>query len=109
LIDDYVVKPGQVRNKIAHGQWAQALNNQNSAVNPDLTASVSQLDVVSVTNWHEVHKMLATIIETLVESPNRAFHRDYWVELGRLEGYLKETADWTLQTKIAQLEKKRPQ
>ena len=109
LVEDYVVKPGQVRNKVAHGQWAKALNRHNNAVNPDLTLSVSNLDVVSVTKWYEVHKMLATIIETLVESPNKAFHRDYWVELGRLEKYLEETANWTLQTRIRQLSKKRPQ
>ena len=49
---------------------------------------------------------LAAIVEDIVESPNRAHHRDYWVHLDRFEQEQQEMAKWTLAGKQAQLKEK---
>lgn len=106
IIDQYVVEPSLIRNKIAHGQWTIALNRDNTALNNDLTTAVQSLDVVQITIWFTVHQYLAKILEFLVESPGRAFHRDYWIEISHLESFLQQSANWSLQDKIVSLRRK---
>lgn len=77
LVQTHVVEPSLLRNKIAHGQWEIALNRDNTAVNLDATNAIRNLDIVTLTRWFETHRYLALIVEALIESPNRAFHRDY--------------------------------
>jgi hypothetical protein len=112
LIDEYVVAPSQIRNKIAHGQWAKALNSRNTKENNTLTKELEALDVVVISKWFRVHEHLLNIIESLIESPNRAFHRDYWKQIAELEEFLKESKSWSIDEKIKKLQKKpilRPQ
>jgi hypothetical protein len=53
LVKEHVVEPSLIRNKIAHGQWEIALNRNNSAVNPAITAAIQQLDIVVIDRWFE--------------------------------------------------------
>lgn len=51
----------------------------------DLTAKIGSLDVVKISGWLEVHRLLAELVETLLESPRKAFIRDWYeyaVEIG---------------------------
>lgn len=85
LVDSHVFDPSLLRNKLAHGQWTVALNRANDAVHADLTAKIGSLDVVKISGWLEVHRLLAELVETLLESPRKAFMRDWYeyaVELG---------------------------
>jgi hypothetical protein len=106
IVEDYVVAPRIMRNKIAHGQWEIALNRENTAVNNEMTSSIQALDVIIVTKWFTVFRYLSDLVEVLIESPDRTFHRDYWVIVAELEDYLESTKDWTIATKKEQLRRK---
>ena len=51
LVEELVLEPSTLRNKIAHGQWTVPLNRNNTAVNGALAATLAQLDVVKVDTW----------------------------------------------------------
>lgn len=106
IIHKFVHEPRLLRNKIAHGQWAIALNRSNDATNEELTKQVNKVDVVKLSIWKVAYFGLSNIIECLIESPNRAFHRDYWGEVTTVEGHLRETENWTLESKIQKLKQK---
>ena len=91
IIDDYIIRPSIIRNKIAHGQWEFALNRENNKENVELTIQLKQLDVVQIAKWFEIHQFMALIIRDLVQSPKKGFHNNYWVHLTGLEQYLKDT------------------
>ena len=106
IIRQYIIEPSLLRNKIAHGQWAIALNGKNTGVNKETTAVLASLDVVTVNIWFGVYKYLELIVEDLIESPERAHQRDYWLHLTELEQYIKKTKTWTLEKKIKSLQAK---
>jgi len=106
IVSEYVVSPSLIRNKIAHGQWDIALNRDNTALNPELTNKLSQLDVVTVNRWFIAHEFLAQIVESLIESPERVFNRDYWVLIEELEISLEKSKDWSLNSKKQRLKLK---
>ncbi len=106
IVDDYVVAPSVIRNRVAHGQWKKALNNDNTAVNNSITNELDDLDAVVISKWFRIQEYLLSIIETLIESPNRAFHRDYWQEIAKLEDFLKESKKLNIDAKIKMLQKK---
>ena len=94
LIDGYVRDPSLIRNKIAHGQWSVALNRMHTAPNPGMTRDIQDLDVVQIEKWIVVANKICSIIESLIASPTRAFHRDYWLLLTALEEDLDRTDAW---------------
>ena len=106
IIRTYIIEPGLLRNKIAHGQWKIALTRHNDAQNPDVTQRLSELDVISVSIWLQAYEFLARIIEDLIESPNKTFRRDYWLHLSELETFLAKAKNWTLEAKITSLRRK---
>lgn len=106
IIHTYVDEPRLLRNKIAHGQWAIALNRENAAKNEALTKRIHATNVVDLAIWKEALSCLNNIIECLIESPDRAFHRDYWYEVAKIEYHLSKTEKWTLESKIKKLKRK---
>jgi hypothetical protein len=105
IIREYIVEPSLIRNKIAHGQWVTALNIENSEINKDFSKKLQDINVISIEIWFGVYFYLAEIIEALIESPNKAFHRDYWVCVNKLEEFVSKTANWDLNEKIKHLKK----
>lgn len=106
VIDKYIGDPSQLRNRVAHGQWAVALNSQSTSVNPAITAALSDLSVVTVDIWFGCTSRLAAIVEFLVESPKNAFSQNYNAQYQDLQDYINETNNWTLEDKIERLKKK---
>ena len=106
IIQTYVDEPRLLRNKIAHGQWAIALNRKNDMKNEELTKKIHELNVIDLAIWKEAFSCLNNIIECLIESPDRAFHRDYWYEVAKIENHLSKTEKWTLESKIKKLKRK---
>jgi hypothetical protein len=106
LIKEYVQEPRVLRNKIAHGQWKIALNRKNDKTNNDLTDQIKNIDVVKLNIWKDAHQGLSNIIEVLIESPDRAFHRDYWLETVKVNKHLNETKNWKLEDKRQLLKNK---
>ncbi|WP_183020527.1 hypothetical protein [Delftia sp. UME58] len=106
LIDQFILDPSQLRNKLAHGQWCIALNRNNDAVNEQLTSELNSLNVVELYRKISALQCLAAILEDIIESPNKAHHRDYWVHLDKIESEQRKMATWTIAGKIAQLQAK---
>jgi len=100
IIGEYIEKPQELRNKIAHGQWIHALNSTNTKENPDTTSRISDLNVVKISIWFEVHQFLCFIIRDLIQSPQKGFHNNYWTNLTNLEEFLNESHSWTLEKRI---------
>lgn len=107
IIYEFVVEPSLIRNKIAHGQWKVALNRKNDAENNNLTNEINTLDSTKLLLWFEAHRILSNIIEMIIESPKKAFIRDYWTEIVRLESILDEKRKYSLEDKIKKLQQKK--
>jgi hypothetical protein len=106
LVKDYIEEPSILRNKIAHGQWVNALNRDNTAVNEVLSKSLDELDSVEIGKRIEIHRLMGFIVRDLVQSPKAGFHKHYWTNIVNLESYLKETQSWSLESKKLALSKK---
>jgi hypothetical protein len=106
LVSKYIEEPSLVRNKVAHGQWKVALNRENTNVNAAISQQISDLSVVQLDLWREAFLGLAEIVEAMIESPDRAFHRDYWPIISRIEDHLAQTAKYSLERKVALLRAK---
>lgn len=106
LISEYIEKPQELRNKIAHGQWVFALNSKNTNDNPTTTQRIQELDVVKISIWFEVHQYLCFIIRDLVQSPNLTFHHNYWINYTELESFIVKSNSWTLEKRIENLKMK---
>lgn len=107
LIDAYILDPSLLRNKIAHGQWVVALNTSNTKVNQDLTAKIQSITVVDLYRQKEAFQSLFRIVEDIIESPNKAHHRDYWHHIAQFEESQREMSTWTVAKKIAALKTKK--
>lgn len=103
MIEQYIFDPSLVRNKLAHGQWCVALNRDNNAINPEITNEIELHTVVELYRRKHALEKLAAIVEDIIESPNKAHHRDYWVHLTEFEDKQNELASWTLEKKVARL------
>lgn len=106
FIDEYIGEPQELRNKIAHGQWVYALNSNTTNENPNTTSRISGLDVVKITIWFEVHQYLCFIIRDLIQSPQKGFHNNYWINLANLEEFLEKSRHWTLEKRVKSLKVK---
>lgn len=103
LITEYIENPQELRNKLAHGQWLFALNSKNTNENQTTTKRIEKLDVVKISIWFEVHQYLCFIIRDLVQSPNKKFHHNYWVNLTELEIFLENSNSWSMEKRLESL------
>jgi len=105
-IDRYVFDQSVLRNKLAHGQWVVALNRENNTPNPQLTKLIADLDRTRIDGWRSCHEGLARMVETLIESPERTFVRDWWSAVVKLDADMEEAARRTLECHILALKAK---
>jgi hypothetical protein len=103
IIDAHVFDPTLLRNKLGHGQWVIALNRENVAVQNDLTSNIATLDVVKIGAWIEGHGLLADLVEHLIESPKKAFMRDWYQYVVGIEAQMIESEQRTLQEHVRRL------
>jgi hypothetical protein len=99
LLNDYVIKPSQIRNKIAHGQWCKALNSDSTAINIETTNNVNCLDFVEIDKLFQLYTKYCQIIEDLIESPRKAHYRFFYSSLVEMELYINKTNMWTIDSK----------
>jgi hypothetical protein len=102
ILDQYIIKPSQIRNKIAHGQWSVCLNNECSRVNQDSTDIIKELDYVKLDRLFTIYEKYQQCIEDIIESP-KAHYRDYYKRLSELIQYIEDTKEWSKDTKKKQL------
>lgn len=96
-----------MRNKIAHGQWCVALNSDNTKINESFTAKINSINVVDLYRSKEAFQSLFRIVEDIIESPNKAHHRDYWIHITEFETKQQEMALWSVENKVKALKEKR--
>lgn len=72
LLCRYIEQPSQLRNRIAHGQWDNALNSDGTDRNAALSDRLGDLDFLEVERLRAGCTALAMVVESLVESPNKA-------------------------------------
>lgn len=106
IIKTYIEDPQELRNRIAHGQWIYALNTKLSKENEAISQRIRGLDVVKITIWAEVHQYLAFIVRDLVQSPNMAFNVNFITNLSKLDSFVAESQQWSLEKRILRLSKK---
>ena len=92
IVEEYIIKPATIRNKIAHGQWCLPLNTTASKPNPVLLPELGRVNQVEVDNWFSVEKKLGEIVENMITSPRKAFPRDYGQISAKLEELIKTAA-----------------
>lgn len=107
LVQEFIEKPSLLRNKLAHGQIAVALNRDNTALNRDLTLEIVNLDVVKIDSLRSAMQGLSDIIEAIIESPQKGALRDYWGLHQAVKSRLEEEQNFTLADKVKQLKEKR--
>lgn len=105
-IDAHVFDPTLVRNKLAHGQWIVALNRPNDAIQDQLTDTIRELDIVKVDSWRFCHQHLAEMVESLIESPKKAFVRDWWGAVINLDAEMERSSQRNLADHLARLRSK---
>jgi hypothetical protein len=100
IIQEYIIDPSILRNKLAHGQFSIALNNKISKVNSEITSKINSIDVVSIQRLFKVNQMLCSILEDLIESPDVAHNHNYYTKFQELESFIKRSETWTINTKL---------
>lgn len=106
LLEEHIKAPSEIRNKIAHGQWAVALNSDNSRINQVFTNSIANIDCVTISRWKDTYDYFYSIVDDIVQSPTKAHYRDYYAHIAGLENYIETTKEYSLQKKINLLRKK---
>jgi hypothetical protein len=105
-IDKHVCEPSVLRNKLAHGQWAVALNRTNDAIEPGITSQIGKLNITVIDGWLACHRELAHLVETLIESQKRAFPRDWYAVVLKLGESMDEAARRNLADHVAKMRQK---
>jgi len=84
LINDDLLKSYQLRNRIAHGQWKYAFNNDLLDINRDLTGELRQENIVKLQLKLKMFISLAQIIHDLAVS-TPTFERDFDTNYKKIE------------------------
>lgn len=108
LLRQYIEQPSQLRNRIAHGQWENALNSDGTERNSALSDALKNIDFLQIERLRAGCTALAAVIESLVESPNKAFHADYYSVLANSEQTLREMSRRTISDHLVKLKAKQP-
>lgn len=107
IIDTYIQDPSLLRNKIAHGQWKKALNSTNTDLNNDLTTTLDSINIIDLYKYKTAFLYISKIIEDIIESPNKAHRRQYWIHIEDYEKKLIEINAMTIEAKKLALKKKK--
>lgn len=103
LIEKFIFDPSVVRNKLAHGQWAIALNRENTKVNIEISKEIETHTVIELYRRKHALGKLSGILEDMIESPSKAHPRDYWSHLVEFESAQDRMRTWTVEHKVAML------
>lgn len=99
LVNRHIVKPSELRNKFAHGQWAIAIKSDFGDTHTDLTTRIAQIDCVEIERWFKAHESISHLMEMLVCSPHKGFTENYWEYVQKIEEDLDKMSTWTIEQK----------
>lgn len=103
IIDTYLKEPSELRNKIAHGQWAVSFNSKNSEINQTLTLKINEINIVDINKWLEVFKTLSELISLAIQSPLKGYPEQFWEKITKIEKDLSKISAWSLEDKIKKM------
>jgi len=83
ILDDYLKDVIEVRNKLAHGQWIEPLNNKGNDINQELKDALDAENILSLKIKQKLILRLADIIHDLIVS-SPTFDRDFTKHYKRL-------------------------
>jgi len=76
IIEQDLLESSQVRNRIAHGQWKYAFNDDYTNLNPDLTLKIQQENIVKLQMRKKLFEGLSQLVHDLALS-RPTFERDF--------------------------------
>ncbi len=80
LMQEYIIKPSLIRNKVTHGQWIYCLNSDCTKINQNTITQIGNLDFVKIERYF-------------------CIFRDYYQIIAELKDYIESTKSWSLETK----------
>lgn len=95
----------EVRNKLAHGQWARALNSENTDFSTIHNQQINSENAHSVKCKHRILESMAQLIHDLVAG-NHAFERDFDKHFRKLEMAQRDITTRSYQSWLDQMRKK---
>ncbi len=99
ILKQYIIKPSQIRNKIAHGQWQVALNNDSTSINHDTTSLINNIDYVKIDILFQIYDIFERCVEDLIESPRKAHYKYFYSNFTELENLIEKTRNWDFETR----------
>lgn len=98
LMQEYIIKPSLIRNKVAHGQWIYCLNSDCTKINQNTTTQIGNLDFVKIERYFCIYdKFHQCILDLLIS--HKTHFRDYYQIIAELKDYIESTKSWSLETK----------
>ena len=85
-----------------------ALNRDTTSVQKQTTRKLDTLNLIIVDAWVKSHELLANMVETLIESPKRAFIRDWYKFVVEIEHQMAEANSHSIIEHSIRLKAKRP-
>ena len=111
ISNDYIIEPSKLRNKIAHGQWSEALDNANTKLVIPTSLKLSLLDIVELNVSFDIHHKFVNILENILEStapddmimnkPN-----SYLYLKNELDVFISSRNNWNLKSRITFLKQR---
>ena len=97
-MQEYIIKPSLIRNKVAHGQWIYCLNSDCTKINQNTTTQIGNLDFVKIERYFCIYdKFHQCILDLLIS--HKTHFRDYYQIIAELKDYIESTKSWSLETK----------
>ena len=110
LVEAYLNTQAKIRNKIAHGQWANPLFSSNLRLDPDMKILMGLVDVIQIDLWFEVIKELALIVNGVIDARIHnnflAHYNRYLNRLASIQNLVITRSKWTLEDKQNRLKLK---
>lgn len=103
ILKQYIIKPSQIRNKIAHGQWCVALNNLSTSINNETTSLINNIDYVKIDVLFQIYDIFEKCVEDLIESPKKAHYKYFYSNLTELENIINKTKSWDFETRKSRI------
>lgn len=105
IATDYIIEPSKLRNKIAHGQWREALNRNNDDLVFDTSIAISKLDFVEIDVSFDIQIRFVYILESILESNYKNLmiserHDSYLFLKDKLDRFIASHSDWCVSSRV---------
>jgi len=112
ISNKYIIEKSKIRNKIAHGQWTQALNTPNTGIVIDTSVNISNLDIVEIDVSFDIHNYMVQILQSILESNDpqdmiTTRHDSYLFLKEKLDNFIYNRKEWNTESRITFLKQRK--